>query len=187
MFFLRKTGTRQKELLCSTFVPEKNLAPTTGFNNIFKISIFMTLTKSYQKIKILLAAPFYTLFDHRKITKIYIIQNYIIFDTSVFAREVSQKSILALPCCMGDIIFFWSAPSVEVRKTTFATPPQRECDFFHFFNTSPAGSSKIMRMLFWNHLVGVTSPKTRSANRYPNHLYGLGRCICWFSRFIKIS
>ena len=42
---------------------------------------------------------------------------------------------------------------------------------FHFFDTSPAGSSKIMRMLFWNHLVGVTSPKTRSANRYQNHLY----------------
>ena len=136
MFFPRKTGSRQNESLCSTFVPERNLAPTNGFNNIFKISIFMISTKSYQKIKILLAAPFYTLFDHRKIIKIYIIQNYIIFDTSLFAREVSQKSILALPCCMGVIIFVDPHPAWECEKQLLRHLPSENAIFF-IFSTSP--------------------------------------------------
>ena len=131
----------------------KNLAPTNGFNNIFKISIFMISTKSYQKIKILLAAPFYTLFDHRKITKFYIIQNYIIFEASVFAREVSQKSILALPCCMGVIIFFDPHPAWECEKQLLRHLPSENA-IFSFFRHLPSGKLK-------NHENALLEPPRR--------------------------
>ena len=87
----------------------------------------------------------------------------------VLVLEVSQKQFLAFPCCMGRI-FFWSPCSVGMRFVTFATPPQRECDFFHFFNTSPARSSKIMKMQSSDHCFGVASSTARTANRYKNRI-----------------
>ena len=69
---------------------------------------------------------------------------------------------------MGRIIFVWFPCSVGMRKTLFATPPQRECDLFHFFNTSKARSSKIMKMQSSDHCFGVASSTARTANRYKN-------------------
>ena len=59
--------------------------------------------------------------------------------TDVLAAEVSQKSILALPCCMGVIIFcaphpaweldfhtWWHLPSQKSMFFIFSTPLQRE-------------------------------------------------------------
>ena len=40
------------------------------------------------------------------------------------------------------------------RFSHFATPPTREAHFFHFFNTSPAGSSKITKIVSWIHGLG---------------------------------
>jgi len=57
--------------------------------------------------------------------------------TDVFAREVSQKSIFALPCCMGSIFFCFSC-SMGVRFLLFATPLEREGDFFSFVQHLPS-------------------------------------------------
>ena len=55
-----------------------------------------------------------------------------------------------------------------MRFLTFSTPPQRECDFFHFVNTSPARSSEMMSMPFSNHCFGVTLLKAPNVNRHKN-------------------
>ena len=54
------------------------------------------------------------------------------------------------------------------RFVTFATPLQRECDFFHFCHTSPAISSEIMIRPFSNHCFGVTPWTTPNVNRHKN-------------------
>ena len=45
------------------------------------------------------------------------------------------------------------------RFSHFATPPTREAHFFHLFNTSPAGSSKITKIVSWIHGLGDSSWK----------------------------
>ena len=42
------------------------------------------------------------------------------------------KTVFGLPMLHGKHYFFWSPCSVGMRFVTFATPPQRECDFFTF-------------------------------------------------------
>ena len=171
MFFPRKTCSRQNESLCSTFVPEKNLAPTNRFNNIFKIFVFMISTKSYQKIKILLAAPFYThlltIAKSQKFTSFKITS----FSKQTVSLERCRKNQFWHSHAAWESFFFLIPTQRGSAKNNFCNTSPARMRFFHFFDTSPAGSSKIMKMLFLNHLVGVTSPKTRSANRYQNHLY----------------
>ena len=95
--------------------------------------------KNIEKARILLAAPFYTLFHYPKITKICNVQIFMFCGTDVLALEVLQKSILALPCCMGVIFFFdphpaweldfhtwWHLPSENAIFFIFSTPPMRE-------------------------------------------------------------
>ena len=61
-----------------------------------------------------------------------------------------------VPCSMG------------MRKVIFATPPQRESDFFHFCHTSPARSSKTQKTASWSHAVDVSARKMQNANRHKN-------------------
>ena len=63
-------------------------------------------------------------------------------------------------------LFFWSAPSVGARFSHFATPPQRECHFFHFFNTSNARSSKILK----NAILHTLNPR-HGLNGQPQKCY----------------
>ena len=90
--------------------------------------------------------------------------------TDVFAREVLQKSIFALPCCMGNIFFCFSC-SMGVRFLLFATPLEREGDFFHFFNTSPARITKMKKIALRSHVVEASARKVQlqksAANRRP--------------------
>jgi len=101
--------------------------------------VFAYSSKNYEKVKILLVAPFYTLFDHRKNTKIYIHQKWVVSKTDVLALEVSQKSISALSCCMALTFFcdphpawehdfrsWWHLCSENAIFFIFSTPPQRE-------------------------------------------------------------
>ena len=92
---------------------------------------------------------------------------FMLCETDVLAREVLQKSISALPCCMGSI-FLSSAPSVGARFLLFATPPQREGDCFfcfHFFNTSPARIAKINKIALRSYGLDVSARKSPKANR----------------------
>ena len=47
------------------------------------------------------------------------------------ARGVG-KTFFGVPMLHGKHFVFWSPCSVGMRFATFATPPQRECDFFTF-------------------------------------------------------
>ena len=143
------------------FVPEQILAPTNGFNNILNFMIFMNLSKNYQKSIILLAAPFYTLFDHDKITTIYNTLIFMFHKTDVPVREVLKKSILALPCCMGMIFFFDSRLGGNAISCFFNTSPAR-MRFFHVFNTSAARSPKINKSVSRSPCLDAPARKTQN-------------------------
>ena len=117
------------------------------------LSHLMILTKKLTKCKILLAAPFYKLFDHPKFNKIHNNKNYIIFETDVLAREVSQKSLLALPCCMGVIFFFDLHPAWECKKQFLQHLPSENA-IFSFFRHVPSGKLK-------NHQNALPDPPCR--------------------------
>ena len=118
-------------------------------------------------MKILTASPFETLFHPLKFTKNHNNKKIQLWQTSILAREVSQKSFLTFPCCMG-LVFFWLPCSVGTRFLTFATPPTRERHFFHVFHTSPAKSSKTPKTASWSHAVDVSARKMQNANRHKN-------------------
>ena len=86
------------------------------------------------------------------------------------ARGVA-KTVFGIPMLHGKHFFFWSPCSVGMRFVTFATPPQRECDFFHFCRTSPARSSKIMKIASWSHAADVSARKMQKANRHQNRFF----------------
>ena len=71
------------------------------------------------------------------------------------SRGVAKISV-GTPMLHGSSFFLCFPCSMGVRTLTFATPLGREHDFFHFFNTSPVRSFKMMKMWFWNHCLGVT-------------------------------
>ena len=75
------------------------------------------------------------------------------------------------PMLHGAHFFLSSAPSVGVRFSHLTTPPQRECDFFHFFNTSPARIKKINRIASRSHGLDESERKARKANRHQNFAY----------------
>ena len=78
----------------------------------------------------------------------------------------------------GTHFSFWLPCSMGAPKTHFATPPQREGDFFHFFNTSNARSSKILK----NAILHTLNPR-HGLNGQPPKCYKnsffLGREIYW--------
>ena len=117
----------------------RNRVPTIGFNNIFD---FLFFQKSY------VVSSFSTfptnsqrgcvLFDPKS-TKINNNKNFIICDIDLPTREVSQKSGLAFPCCMGSVFcsashaasegensFLRHLSSGKVLLFIYVTRPQRE-------------------------------------------------------------
>lgn len=79
-----------------------------------------------------------------------------------------------IPMLHGDR-FFWSACNMGMPKLIFATPLERDGDYFHYFNTSPARNSlKNDEMQFSNHCFGVMLLTTRFANRHEH-----GNCLWW--------
>ena len=137
--------------------------------------------KSYQKIKILLAAQFYTFVNHRKITKFDFIQNYNMFETNVFAREVSQKSILALPCCMGVVMFLIRTQRGNAKNIFCGTSSARMR--FFIFRHLPNGKLK-------NHEHALREPPRRrhvakDAIRKSLQKSQIPPATCFFCRFLK--
>ena len=128
----------------------------------------------FNKSKVLASCSFPPQISHQnwypKSTKIHNNNKSMIFGNRVLVLEVSQKPFFAFPCCMAST-FFWSPCSVGMRFVTFATPPQRECDFFHFCRTSPARSSKIMKIASWSHAADVSARKMQKANRHQNRSF----------------
>jgi len=91
------------------------------------------------------------------------------------SRGVNKISFRT-PLLHGNRFFCWLPCSMGMRISAFARPLQRECDNFHFCHTSPARTSKIMKMRFPNHCFGVTSSTAWSANCYkmcilPRHFF----------------
>ena len=78
------------------------------------------------------------------------------------------KTIFSIPMLHADHIFFWSPCSIGTRIVVFATPPWRQCCFFTFCHTSPAGSSKNMTKQFSDNKFGAPSLTTQIANRLLN-------------------
>ena len=91
--------------------------------------------------------------------------------TQAFSLERCHKNQFLHSHAAWESLLFLIRTQRGSAKNNFCDTSPARMRFFHFFDTSPAGRSKIMKMLLLNHLVGVTSPKTRSANRYQNHLY----------------
>ena len=69
------------------------------------------------------------------------------------------------PMLHGSHYFLCSAPSVGARFSHLMTPPQPEGDFFHFFNTSAARSSKTNNIASRSHGLDASARKARKANR----------------------
>ena len=69
------------------------------------------------------------------------------------------------PMLHGKHFFLWSAPSVGARFLHFATPPQREGDFFDFFDTSPARIKKINKIALRSYGFDASARKSPKANR----------------------
>ena len=86
------------------------------------------------------------------------------------ARGVA-KTVFGIPMLHGKHFFFWSPCSVGMRFVTLATPPLRECYFFHFCRTSPARSSKIMKIASWSHAADVSARKMQKANCHQMGVY----------------
>ena len=76
-------------------------------------------------------------FHHPKVTKIHNNKIFMFDATDVFAREVSQKSIVALPCCMGSSSFFSSHAAWEC-DFCFLQHLSSEKTIFSFFQHIPS-------------------------------------------------
>ena len=104
-------------------------------------------------------------FHHPKITKIHNNKIFMFDATDVFAREVLQKSIFALPCCMGSFFCFASHAAWECDFCCsqhlssenaifnfFLTPPQRE---------SPKWRKSHFEAMLWRRQRGKCNFKNR--------------------------
>ena len=92
-------------------------------------------------MKILTASPFETLFHPPKFTKNHNNQKIQLWQTSIFAREVSQKSFLTFPCCMALVIFFDCHAAWE-RDFSLLRHLPRENVIFSFFPHVPSEKLK---------------------------------------------
>ena len=86
-----------------------------------------------------------------QITNFYNNKTFIFFQNSILAREVSQKSLFALPCCMGSIVCL--------------LPMQRGNAKSDFCNTSPARIIKINKIALPSYGFDVSARKSPKANR----------------------
>ena len=134
----------------------QNLAPTNGFSNIFHFDDFQKIKYFWSFSSFPLNSPRGCQFADPKSTKIHNNKNLMICKNRRSRSGGVAILGFGLPMLHGDRFFLWSPCSVGTPKMHSSTPPQREFDFFHFFNTSPARSSKIMKMMLYNHCVGVT-------------------------------
>ena len=144
----------------------RNLAPTNGFNNIFNLDIFKQILYFVIMFNFCTTSPARMRIDLPKIHQNLQQQKFDQFSESHSRSRGVAKVTFRLPMLHGDRFLFCFPCSMGMRKPTFATPPQRECDFFHFCHTSPARSSKLMKMPFSNHCFGVISLTTRTSNRH---------------------
>ena len=87
-------------------------------------------------MKILTASPFETLFHPPKFTKNHNNQKIQLWQTSIFAREVSQKSFLTFPCCMG-LVFLFDCHAAWERDFSLLRHLPRENVIFFIFSTRP--------------------------------------------------
>ena len=81
--------------------------------------------------------------------------------TYVFAREVLQTSIFALPCCMGSIFFLLLMQHGSAIFAVCNTSRARRRFFFDFFNTSPARITKMKKIALRNHVVETSARKVQ--------------------------
>ena len=77
-----------------------------------------------------------------------------------FALEGSSNANICFPCSVG------------TSKTLFATPPQRECDFLHFFQHLPSEKLKnhenaIFEPLLRHHVANDADSKSLKIRRLP--------------------
>ena len=116
-------------------------------------------------------------FHHPKITKIHINKIFMFDATDVFAREVLQKSISALPCCMGSIFSFASMQHGSAIFAVCNTSRARR-HFLFFFNTSPARITKMEKIALRSHVVEASARKvqlqTSAANLRPAPVSTIG-------------
>ena len=95
-------------------------------------------------------------FAYPKSIKIHNNKNLIIVQIGILAREVSKISVLAFPCCMGSICFCDPYEAWERHTRTWRHLPSEKA-IFAFVNTSPAGSSTIIKKIeFPNRCVCFT-------------------------------
>ena len=86
-------------------------------------------------------------------------------ETDVLAREVSQKSIFALPCCMGSIFFCHPHPLWEHDFCILRHLPSEKAIFLYFFDTSPARINKINKTALRSYGFDASARKSPKANR----------------------
>ena len=92
-------------------------------------------------MKILTASPFETLFHPPKFTKNHNNKKIQLWQTSILAREVSQKSFLTFPCCMG-LVFFLIAMQRGNAISHFCDTSHARTSFFSFFPHVPSEKLK---------------------------------------------
>ena len=87
------------------------------------------------------------------------------FVKPTFSLERGCKNQFLHSHAAWEAFFLWSAPSVGARFLHFATPPQREGDFFHFFDPSPARIKKINKFALRSYGFDASARKSPKANR----------------------
>ena len=94
-----------------------------------------------------------------------------ILGIGVLVREVSQKSFLALPCCMGVVFFFDSHPAWECDFHTLRHLPSENAIFFIFSTTPQRESQKWQKNAFEplirRHAVNDADKKSSQKVRLP--------------------
>ena len=141
-----------------------------GFNNIFKfVNFLFFLCFFFQNFENLNGSCILT-FSPPKINKNLQQQKIDDFANNDSRQGGVAKTVFSIPMLHADHICFWSPCSIGTRIVVFATPPWRECDFFIFCHTSPAGSSKNMTKQFSDNEFGAPSLTTRIANRLLNRI-----------------
>ena len=146
----------------------------------------------FNESKVLASCSFPPQISHQnwypKSTKIHNNNNTsMIFGNRVLVLEVSQKPFLAFPCCMASIVFFDRHAAWECDLWFLQHLPSENAIFFNFCRTSPARSSKIMKIASWLYAADVSARKMQKANRHQNRSFlwclRSGRSFCPLQKF----
>ena len=78
-----------------------------------------------------------------------------------FSLERCRKNQFSRSHDAWEACFFCFSCSMGVRFLLFATPLEREGDFFHFFNTSPARITKMKKIALRSHVVETSARKVQ--------------------------